>query len=261
MHLDLSFGPFAFDLTSPVTSPLLDAFVADGEGERLRVEVRVQQGRYGENGSAAIRSAEAGVVRIDGPAFDLEIDEPSHVARINVEPECAEVGLLSALGALVTWHATGVGLAVMHASAVRCEGGVAALLAPSRGGKSTAAREAPGREFAYNGLLVRDDGTCWPLPFTGRDDPPLRSSESSQLVWGVLLHKAPVASHRMINPQDATNDALRRVVVLKNDIRAAAAIGTVLRIIPQLRWALVEKPLGFDVSTLMDSLTEGATVR
>ena len=119
----------------------------------------------------------------DLAAFTLALDDGStpHGAPPLVDP--------GELADRVVLDAPTVGAVVLHAAAVRVEGGVALLVAPPGTGKTTAAVHAGDRAFAYNGVLcVPGDSTrAWALPFAGGAPPQPRVSSAMELPVRVVL--------------------------------------------------------------------------
>lgn len=97
--------------------------------------------------------------------------------------------LMDALCALCALDAPSHDCVLLHAAAVSTARGIALLTAPPGVGKSSAARHAAARAFAYNSVMVRSDGLCWPMPFAGGDGDPVRFDPAPRTA-GVLAEIA-----------------------------------------------------------------------
>jgi hypothetical protein len=253
MQRDLTFGPWSFRVEAPVFSPLFAAFENGGESP-WDVSVRSVRDSGPIVNQVSMQSHAGSVVELSGPAFVARLRPEQRQAEIDVDAGMEEFGLVAGLGGIVSWFAPRHDMAVLHAGAVGVGQGAAMLLAPPRGGKSTAVRESGARALSFNGLLVGPGATAWPLPFTGRDDPPLGAAQPRRITWGVLLRMGPEAGHRMLRLTEATHALLRSVVVVRGDPESARSVGAAIAVASRLRWISVSKPLGFDVASLLDSV-------
>jgi hypothetical protein len=120
----------------------------------------------------------------------------------------------SALAALVVADAPQHGCVVLHAAGVRVDKGVVLLTAPSGTGKTTLAKAAGTRAFAYNAVLVQPGPAprVWPLPFSGGGDPPIRRVSPLPLRAVLALERAEHPTIRTLPPSRATILLVQSVV-------------------------------------------------
>ncbi len=161
VRLRLAFGPLTYVVEGPDELPVppwCERHRGEREGAAQAVTVEALDALPAAEGDGAF--ADAGFVAWHGLAAHRIVVDRARGPR-----------WASALAALVGHDAPAVGAVVIHCAAIRVDGGVALLLAPSGTGKTTFARAAGPRSFAHNAVIVGDDGegrpVAWALPFAG----------------------------------------------------------------------------------------------
>lgn len=212
----VALGPLVYELAG-WAPPLLDPFrTAPAPGAR-RVEVVVGEAFPPDATpvhGAAVRALE------DGDTVYLPGDrDPARMVHGPIAQLVARD--LSALGALL-----------LHASAVRVDGGVALLTGPPGVGKTTFARHDPARAFAGNAVCARRGDHGWvaaALPFASDPDPSLDAPGEAPVVAIAELAWAPSPSLEWLPGARATFIVARACVVpvlgaAPRATRAAAAL-------------------------------------
>lgn len=118
-----------------------------------------------------------------------------------------ERALHAPLAALVARDLAEHSALLLHASAVRVEGGVALIVGPPSAGKTTFARHEPTRAFAGNAVCASREGDRWiacALPFASDPDPALDARDSAEIAAIVELVRGASAAFEWIPPSRAT---------------------------------------------------------
>lgn len=188
----LRFGPVSYELAGALPR-FLDPYRVEGVGAR-RVEVEAGEG------ATPVRDA------------SVTIEATRH--RIFLRPDAdPERSLHAPLAELVARDLSEHGALMLHASAVRVEGGVALLIGPPSVGKTTFARHDPTRAFAGNAACVWQIEGRWrveALPFASDPDPDLDARGAEDLVAMVELRRGG-EGFEWIPPARATGVIMSRM--------------------------------------------------
>ncbi len=178
----LRFGPVSLAVEGPPPHPQLRPWQVDPPDDARRVVVSLAP-TLPPDVSAA--TAEVGFAIASHPDHDhlTVVDDPARHAP-----------WLAAVCELVARDAPLRGCLLLHAGAVRADGGVALLVAPPGVGKTTAVRAAGGRAFASNSVLVEvPDGVAPPtvraMPFNREPAPELEAPDAQPLVAFAFVHR------------------------------------------------------------------------
>lgn len=178
----LRFGPVSLRVEGQALHALLDPYRAPVEADARRVLVTVADE---VPPGAAPATAEVGF------ALDAR-DDGDHITLAG-DPS-RPTPWLAAFCELVARDAPARKALLLHAGAVTVEGGVALLVAPPGVGKTTAVRNAGGRAFASNAVLVDLSGevpAVLAMPFTREPAPELESPQRLSLAALAFVHRSP----------------------------------------------------------------------
>ena len=206
VRLRLGFGPLAYVVEGPdglEVPPWCERHRDERHGSAVRVAVEVVDALPAADGEGAF--GDVGFVAWHGLAAHRVVVERAGVHRWT-----------SALAALVGHDAPAARAVVIHCAAIRVEGGVALLLAPSGTGKTTFARAAGPRSFAHNAVIVEDDAeghpVAWALPFAGDLRPELDAPGSARVRVIAELARAGAPGFEWIARSAATVSLARATV-------------------------------------------------
>lgn len=261
MNSTYRFGPLVYHVCGQAdTHALLVPFrVPDRECERATtVQLIHRSGPFGDSNQVRVRT-DGGYHTILGPGFGAHLRPFSRAEDVVVEAwldrRCLPgFALMSLLGALVVYDAVRQDMFVLHAGGVFVHAGVALLAGASGVGKSTAVRRVQDRAFCYNSVLVSPRfGICWPLPFTGKDDPAVPAVDGKPLAMVAELVRGTRSHLEWSDHNLATKALMAHVVVHTGDPAALNAVVAAVNCFRQVPLAIIEIDGVTSVVDLIDS--------
>ncbi len=244
----LRFGPVALALEGPPPHPLLRPWLCDPPVDARRVTVSLAP--------TLPTDAEVGFALTAHPDHDqlTIIDDPARHAP-----------WLAAVCELVARDAPLHGCFLLHAGAVRVEGGVALLIAAPGVGKTTAVRAAGERAFASNSVLVEGgDGPSSmrvrAMPFNREAAPELEAPDRSPLVALAFVHRHSLATVEWMPGSTATMRLMSHVTRPRGeDPHARVRAGVALSLGGRVRALTLGLPWGPGYLAALDTALHPTT--